>query len=123
LQLSPAALGTFDTVLFLGVVYHVTDIYRHLEVVTSMTRDHLVVETVITLLDDPLPIARFIEDHELGRDPTNFWCPNPALIKQLLIRFGFSRIEMRTNEKSKWWRLQARLRRRRMTRAIFHAWR
>ena len=73
--LAPEKFGTFDVVLFLGVLYHVTDILRHLEAAAAMTRELLVIETVTTLINDPLPVARFIDTHELGRDPTNFWAP------------------------------------------------
>lgn len=92
--LTPQEFGQFDVVLFLGVLYHVTDIYRHLEAAAAMCRDHLVIETETSMISERAPVARFIQSHELGGDPTNFWAPNPALVKLLLERLGFSKIEM-----------------------------
>src|SRR6187455_1301559 len=47
MSLSPDKLGTFDVVLFLGVLYHVPDPLAALERVSAMTADLLIVETVI----------------------------------------------------------------------------
>lgn len=122
LDLTPEKFGQFDVVLLLGVLYHVTDIYRHLEVVAAMCRDHLVIETETTMINTHAPVARFIQSHELGGDPTNFWAPNPALVRLLLERMGFSRIEVTIGGKRHAVSLLPRrtLRTRRM---IVHAWR
>lgn len=130
MSLTPDEFGTFDVVLLLGVLYHVTDVFRHLEAAAAMCRDHLVIETVTTLMDDPLPIARFIEPDEFGGDPTNYWIPNPALLRLMLARFGFSKVEfMLTSPPSLAKRLARRLtrpaskRRKSAPRLIVHAYR
>src|SRR6516162_8914945 len=46
---SPTGLGQFDVVLFLGVLYHLRDPLLGLERVASVTRDLLILETVIDL--------------------------------------------------------------------------
>ena len=53
-----SGLGQFDTVLFLGVFYHLKDPYTGLEAAASMTRDHLVIETVTALPRETLPAMR-----------------------------------------------------------------
>jgi tRNA (mo5U34)-methyltransferase len=122
LGLTPEKFGQFDVVLFLGVLYHVTDIYRHLEAAAAMCRDHLVVETETTMINTKAPLARFIQSHELGGDPTNFWAPNPALVRLLLERLGFSRIDVTIAGKphAVSWLPRADLKTRRM---IVHAYR
>ena len=72
LGLTPEKFGQFDVVLFLGVLYHVTDIYRHLEAAAAMCRDHLVVETETTMINTRAPLARFIQSHEVGGGSDQF---------------------------------------------------
>src|SRR6187401_1004793 len=45
MDLSPERIGTFDVVLFLGVLYHLRHPFLALERVASVTRDYLIVET------------------------------------------------------------------------------
>lgn len=93
LALSPEILGTFDVVLFLGVLYHVKDPYSCLEAAARMCSDHLVIETVTALLYEPLPAMRLYKQGELGNDPTNFWAPNHAALEVMLMNFGFTQID------------------------------
>jgi len=92
-DLDPSLMGQFDMVLFLGVLYHVKDPYRCLEVAARMTSDHLVIETVTALAHEELPAMRLYKPGELGNDPTNFWAPNVPALEVMLRTFGFSRIE------------------------------
>lgn len=50
LDLSPETVGEFDIVLFLGVLYHMRHPLLALERVASVTREILIVETVVDLL-------------------------------------------------------------------------
>ncbi|WP_010184544.1 class I SAM-dependent methyltransferase [Sphingomonas sp. PAMC 26605] len=93
LSLDPSALGQFDVVLFLGVLYHVKDPYACLEAAARMCSDHLIIETVTALQNEPLPAMRLYKPGELGGDPTNFWAPNLPALELMLITFGFTRIE------------------------------
>lgn len=93
LALDPVALGQFDIVLFLGVLYHVKDPYSCLEAAARMCSDHLVVETVTALPNETLPAMRLYKPGELGGDPTNFWAPNIPALELMLNNFGFSKIE------------------------------
>ncbi len=69
LSLDAAALGQFDVVLFLGVLYHVKDPYSALEAAASMCSDHLVIETVTALPAETLPAMRLYTPGELGGTP------------------------------------------------------
>jgi len=123
----PDELGQFDMVLLLGVLYHVTDPYGTLEAAAAMCRDHLVVETVTALKDEPLPAMRLFTELELNRDSTNYWAPNSPALREMCRRFGFTRFRVLpdTLENPGWRRRLARRFRRpdKYRRAIFHAWR
>ena len=91
--LSPERLGTFDVVLFLGVLYHVPDPLAALQRVSAMTSDLLIVETVIDMIGISRPAAAFYPGRELNDDPTNWWGPNEAAVAGLLKAVGFTRVE------------------------------
>lgn len=93
MDLSPASLGQFDIVLFLGVLYHVKDPYACLEAAARMCADHLIIETVTALPFESVPAMRLYKPGELGNDPTNFWAPNIPALEVMLDTFGFARIE------------------------------
>ena len=93
LALSPEAIGQFDIVLFLGVLYHVKDPYCCLEAAARMCSDHLIIETVTALPLETLPAMRLYKPAELGGDPTNFWAPNVPALQVMLDNFGFSKVE------------------------------
>jgi tRNA (mo5U34)-methyltransferase len=92
MSLSPERLGTFDVVLFLGVLYHVPDPLAALQRVAAMTADLLIVETVIDMIGISRPAAAFYPGRELNDDPTNWWGPNEAAVAGLLKAVGFTRV-------------------------------
>jgi tRNA (mo5U34)-methyltransferase len=91
---SPEAIGTFDVVLFLGVLYHMRHPLLALERMRSVTRDLLVVETHVELLPTRRPTAVFYPGDELDGDDSNWWGPNPPAVRALLNTAGFSRVEL-----------------------------
>ncbi len=110
LDLNPEKLGTFDVVLFLGVLYHMKYPLLALEKVASVTKELLILETHIQPLLSLInkPIMMFYPHDELSKDITN-WCgPNIAMVKSMLTTAGFAQVKL-----VKW----------RKDRAIFHAWR
>jgi tRNA (mo5U34)-methyltransferase len=95
LDLSPQALGgTFDLVLFLGVLYHMRDPMLALERVASVTGDHLILESHVDMLHVSTPAAAFYPGASLKQDPTNWWGPNPAAIEGMLRDVGFRRTKV-----------------------------
>jgi 2-polyprenyl-3-methyl-5-hydroxy-6-metoxy-1,4-benzoquinol methylase len=94
LDLSPQAIGAFDVVLFLGVLYHMRHPLLALEKVSSVTGEMMILETVVDMLSTRRPAMAFYPFSELGRDHTN-WCgPNPACVVGMLKTVGFKRIEI-----------------------------
>jgi len=91
-DLDPAEIGTFDLVLFLGVLYHLWHPLLALEKVSGVTGDHLIVETRVDRIRDTEPVLRFYPDwvRPCGGLP---WCPNPEAVVEMLKAVGFSRVE------------------------------
>jgi tRNA (mo5U34)-methyltransferase len=93
MDLSPERLGSFNVVLFLGVLYHLPNPLLALERVASVTKDLLIVETVVDMVGIRRPAAAFYPGRELNGDPTNWWGPNHAAVHGMLQSVGFTRIE------------------------------
>ena len=88
-ELAPEKIGTFDLVLFLGVLYHMRHPLLALERVASVTGGQLILQTQVDLLAVTRPAIAFYENHECNNDPTN-WCgPNPAAVMAMLRTVGF----------------------------------
>jgi tRNA (mo5U34)-methyltransferase len=107
-ELSVERVGTFDTVLFLGVFYHLRHPFQVLEQVAALAREVLVVESRIIAPFSRKPFMRFYPGTELDNDPTNWWAPNRACMVAMLRDLGFRRITFRRPD-------------RRFRRGLFHA--
>jgi tRNA (mo5U34)-methyltransferase len=94
LELSPDEVGTFDLVLFLGVLYHMRHPLLALERVASVTRGRLILETVVDVLELDRPALAFYPSGELRGDATNWFGPNPAAVIGLLHAAGFGEVKV-----------------------------
>ena len=92
-DISPGTVGTFDVVLFLGVLYHLEDPLAALRRLAAVTRKLLIVETVTDLLHVGRPAMAFYPGRELNSDPTNWWAPNVACLEGMLQTCGFGSVE------------------------------
>ena len=121
-QISPQSVGSFDVVLFLGVLYHVKDPFASLEQVASVTGEMMVVETESAFDPFPWPLMRFYEGAELNNDPTNFWAPNKACLEAMFRELGFKRTEIKRHPcvRPSWRHPDLYWKR---NRVIMHAWR
>jgi tRNA (mo5U34)-methyltransferase len=121
-QISPATVGVFDVVLFLGVLYHVKDPFASLEQVASVTGEMMVVETESAFDPFPWPLMRFYEGTSLNNDPTNFWAPNKACLEAMFRELGFKRTEIKRHPcvRPSWRHPDLYWKR---NRVILHAWR
>jgi tRNA (mo5U34)-methyltransferase len=100
MDLSPGAHGVFDVVLFLGVLYHLPNPLLALERVAAVTRELLVLETVVDMVGINRPAAAFYPGRELNDDPTNWWGPNHAAVAGMLRSAGFNRVDVITPPRS-----------------------
>lgn len=74
------ALGTFDVVLFLGVLYHLKDPFLALRRLRQLTRGTAVIETAGVVLPGwtAEKLWMFLETTELNEDPSAWWAPSAA---------------------------------------------
>lgn len=94
MDLSPDEIGTFDVVLFLGVLYHLRHPLLALERVASVTGELLVIETLIDLAFTSRPAAAFYPGAYMDGDDTNWWAPNTAALVAMLGEIGFAPVEV-----------------------------
>jgi tRNA (mo5U34)-methyltransferase len=89
---SPNSVGTFDLVFFLGVLYHMRHPLLALERVYSVTKNQLIMETHLDLMDYDRPAIAFYPASELNNDSSN-WCgPNIMAVEAMLRTVGFRRV-------------------------------
>jgi tRNA (mo5U34)-methyltransferase len=107
-HLDPAEIGTFDIVLFLGLLYHLPDPIGALRIVRACCRSSMYLETLVIdegvpmndgslvplgQLDERLlsvPLMQFFPGTSCNDDPTNFWGPNVRCVETLLEETEFS---------------------------------
>lgn len=87
-------VGTFDYVLFLGVLYHSQEPMRYLRNVFSVTRERTIIETHVDGLDYDRPMMVFYPGRTLRDDPTNFWGPNRQCVLEMLYECGRARVDV-----------------------------
>jgi tRNA (mo5U34)-methyltransferase len=97
MDLGPERVGTFDVVLLLGVLYHLRHPFLALERVASVTRDYLILETVVDLVGFRRPAMAFYPGRELNNDPTNWWGPNIPAVVGMLESLGFREVTVPTS--------------------------
>lgn len=86
------ALGEWDVVLYLGVLYHMEDPLRALRRVAAVTRELAVVETEAFAIPafEHETLWRFFPGAELNGDISNWWAPNLPALGGALTAAGFS---------------------------------
>src|SRR5208283_4754845 len=99
-DLSPSTLGTFDLVMFFGVLYHLRHPILALQKIASVCTGTLLMQTATCEDKTDKPMAEF---HPFGvksgppenpsHDPTCFWFPNIACCKAMLEHVGFQNVE------------------------------
>ena len=101
--LDPDAIGRFDLVLFLGVLYHLRHPLLALERLAHLCQDQVIVESELASprglwgavkrrirgADNATSSMLFHESDELNHDPTNWWTPTPKCIEAMLRSCGF----------------------------------
>lgn len=84
------AVGTWDVVLYIGVLYHMPDPVRALRRVAAVTREQAIIETeAMFIRGHPEALWRFFPDGELNHDRSNWWAPNINALMGLLGAAGF----------------------------------
>jgi tRNA (mo5U34)-methyltransferase len=93
------AVGMWDLVLYLGVLYHMADPVRALRRVAAVTREQAIIETeAMFLRGHPEALWRFFPAGELNNDRSNWWVPNLAGLMGLVGAVGFSNAQVLVGE-------------------------
>ena len=89
-------LGSFDVVLFLGVLYHMRHPLLALERLAGVTGELAVIETYAAVYPglEHHAMCEFFEGQELGDDPTNWWGPNLEAITGMCRAAGFTTVDV-----------------------------
>lgn len=93
-ELADAGLGTFDYVLFLGILYHLKHPLLGLEIVCGLTREAAIVESFVCEHDGEIPTMEFYETSELGGNLDNWVGPSASCVAALCRAAGFARVEV-----------------------------
>ena len=89
-DLGEKPLGEFDIVLFLGVLYHLPDMIRALQMIRERCRGTLFLETHSENdFCHSEAAARYYRGNTLALDHTNFWAPNRLCVLDMLYDTGF----------------------------------
>jgi tRNA (mo5U34)-methyltransferase len=96
-RLTPATVGYFDIVMFLGVLYHLKHPMLALERVCELATDMVCVESFVT--DDgsdpaAKPVMEFYESTELCGQFDNWVGPNTACLLAMCRSAGFARVQL-----------------------------
>ncbi len=98
-ECDPAAVGVWDVVLYLGVLYHMPDPVRALRRVAAVTRGQAIIETeAMFLRGHPEALWRFFPAGELNHDRSNWWAPNINALMGLVGAAGFRDAEILAGE-------------------------
>ncbi|MDZ4278518.1 MAG: DUF1698 domain-containing protein [Dehalococcoidia bacterium] len=85
--------GSFDIVLFFGVLYHERHPLLALEHLARLTREYAVVETHY-IRSGSQPLLRFYPGGSFNQDPTNFWGPTLTCVELMLKDVGFRTVSL-----------------------------
>ena len=89
-----ASLGTFDIVLYLGVLYHVKEPLTALARVRQVTNEVAVIETEALWVEglQARPLVEFFAGDDLGNDFGNWYVPTLPGLQALCKAAGFSEV-------------------------------
>jgi tRNA (mo5U34)-methyltransferase len=60
----------------------------------AMCHNRAIIETVIDADEYPRPVMVFYPGATLNNDPTNFWGPNIACVREMLREVGFREVRI-----------------------------
>ena len=100
-EIDPKIHGTYDIVLFLGVLYHLKHPLLALEKICAVTTDVCIVdgfvidgESARQGIQPPVPFVEFYEHDELGGQLDNWFGPTVGAVESLVRAAGFASAEV-----------------------------
>ena len=114
-------LGTFDVVLYLGVLYHMENPLEALKRVSEVPNELAVIETEAVVFPgfEDHALCEFFETNELNWDVSNWWAPTKNAVIGMCRAAGFKRVDMLVGPPAHSGPPQSTVQR---YRAVFHAW-
>lgn len=96
MAIDPVEVGSFDVVLFLGVLYHLKEPLTALKRLALFARELAVIETAAIHIPglEHESLFEFYERGELGGDIGNWWSPNVTGLIKACRAAGFRRVEL-----------------------------
>ena len=100
--LDPSTFGTFDVILFYGVLYHLRHPLLALERILNVCTGTMLLQTATYEVPGAtaMPLAQFYPGglpsgppEEPQWDPTVFWMPNAACVRAMVAHTGFHALE------------------------------
>ena len=92
-DLTIESVGQFDTVLFLGVLYHLKDPMVQLERLIPLVREVFMIETLTAANDLNRPVLQYVPGSSLNNDSSNYFAPNLLALSAMLADLGYTNIE------------------------------
>lgn len=94
-DMDSTTLGTFDSIIYAGVFYHLKNPYKALEVVDKLLNinGRIMIESHMCNYDTETPLLQFHPKNSLNNDTTNFWSPNPSCIEAMFQEIGNYTVE------------------------------
>lgn len=88
-------LGTFDSIIFAGVIYHLRHPMKSVEVLDTLVRKNgrIMLETHTLNNNIAKPIMQFHPKNSLVGDSTNFWSPNIPCVIGMFNEVGSYKVE------------------------------
>jgi tRNA (mo5U34)-methyltransferase len=104
-----STLGTFDVVLFMGVIYHLEEPLRALRRVRQLTHGFAAIESEAVLLPGEAKpsLWQFVNAAEVNHDPTIWWVPTAEGLRAMCLAAGFSRAEIVSSPPERSWSRRA----------------
>jgi 2-polyprenyl-3-methyl-5-hydroxy-6-metoxy-1,4-benzoquinol methylase len=100
-ELTPARVGHFDIVLFMGVLYHLKHPLLALERVCALTTEMAAVDSFVLREKhrpgekvDRLPVMEFYETNEFGGQTDTWVAPSLTCLQAFCRTAGFARVEL-----------------------------
>jgi tRNA (mo5U34)-methyltransferase len=89
-DMTPEKYGTFDIILFLGVLYHLQNPMLAIKNINDLLNKtgKIVIETTTRNNDLDKPVMEFHHKNSLNNDNSNWWSPNILCIEQMFNGFG-----------------------------------
>lgn len=89
----------FDIVYSFGILYHVPEPVRHINLLSKLTKDFALIETATSLIETKGNMWEF--NYKFLGDPFNFWYPTPDGLEAVLKYAGFKKVEVISRKKNR----------------------